>query len=239
MALAPGQTSESFIREVDENLRRSQAEDFARRYGKWLIGLGILFLLAAAAFLFWRNQQAEKAAANSEALNAVLNDISQGRTANVPQRLDAIAADANDSMAAAARLTRAAFALQSGDRATAIALYRQVAEDGGVPQAYRDAALVRQTQLEFDSLPPQQVIARLQPLAVKDNAWFGSAGEMTAIAMLKANRRPEAAQLLTAISAERSVPPSIRARAEQLAAGLSIPPAPAAAPSAPAPAAAR
>lgn len=236
MALAPGQTQESFIREVDENLRRSQAEEFAKRYGKWLIAALVLFLLAIGGYQFWRNQQAEKAAANSEALTAVLNDISRGKTGDAPQRLQAIAADANDSMAASARLTRAALALQSGDRATAAAEYRAIIDNKGVPQAYRDAATVRMTQMEFDTLKPDEVIARLQPLAVKDSAWYGSAGELTALAMLKANRRAEAARLLTAIAADKNVPASIRGRTEQLGATLSLPAAPAAPAAAPAPA---
>ena len=236
MALAPGQTQESFIREVDENLRRSQAENFAKRYGKWLIVAAVLFLLAVAGWQYWRSQQASQAAANSEALSAVFTDIGQGKDANAPQRLDAIAAKANDSMAGSARLTRAALALQSGDRTTALAQYKAIMEDEGVPQSYRDAATVRLTQMEFDTLKPDEVIARLQPLSVKDNAWFGSAGEMTALAMLKANRRSEAARLLTAIGADRSVPAPIRGRAEQLGSALAIPAAPASA-TAPAPAA--
>jgi hypothetical protein len=230
LALAPGQTEESFIREVDENLRRSQAENFAKRWGKWLIALAILFLVAVAGWQYWRADQARKADANSEAFSAVLNDIGQGKEGNVPQRLDAIAAEANDSMGAAARLTRAALALESADRTTALAQYRSVMEDKGVPQAYRDAATVRLTQMEFDTLKPDEVIARLQPLAVRDSAWFGSAGEMTALAMLKANRRSEAARLLTAIGADRNVPAPIRGRAEQLGSALAIPAAPATAP---------
>jgi hypothetical protein len=72
------------------------------------------------------------------------------------------------------------------------------------------------------------VIERLAPLAVKDSAWYGSAGELTALAMIKANRRREAAALLNGIAADKNVPAFLRARAEQLAAGLSIPAAPAA-----------
>ena len=228
MALAPGETSETFIREVDENLRRDQAEAVVKRYGKWFVSAAALLLIAVGGYLFWQNRQAEKAAANSETFSAILEDVGKRNTGTAPQRLDALAADANGSMTGAARLTRAALALQNGDRQTAIAQYREIAANDDIPQTYRDSATIRLTQLEFDSLKPADVIARLQPLAVKDNAWFGTAGELTALAMIKSNRRQEAATLLTAIAGEKSVPETIRARAEELASGLSIPAAPAA-----------
>lgn len=229
MALAPGETSESFIREVDENLRRDQAEAVAKRYGKWFIAAAGLILAAVAGWLFWQNRQAEQAAANSETFAAILSDIGQQKDGpEVAKRLDALAADGNGSMESAARLTRAALALQKGDRTTAIAQYRLVSEDSGAPQAYRDTATIRLTQLEFDSLQPMELIQRLQPLTVKESAWYGTAGELTALAMIKANRQREAAALLAGIAADRQVPDTLRARAEQLAAGLSIPAAPAA-----------
>lgn len=235
MALAPGETSDTFIREVDENLRRDQAEAVFKRYGKWFAAGAILLLIAVGSYLFWRNQQAEKAAAGSEQFAAILTDVGAGNTgAKVDQRLDTLAAEGNGSLSGAARLARAAVALQKSDRSTAIAQYRQVIDDGDVPQAVRDTATIRLTQLEFDSLQPQQIIDRLQPLAVKDSAWYGSAGELTALAMIKANRRREAAVLLSSIAAATAVPASLRARAEQLAATLSIPAAPAATPAAPA-----
>lgn len=229
MALAPGETSETFIREVDENLRRDQAEAVFKRYGKWFIAAAVLLLIAVGVWLFWKNQQAEQAAANSEQFSAILTDVGQGKTGNdIAQRLDTLAAEGNGSMTGAARLTRAALALQKSDRATATAQYRQIVEDKSVPQAVRDAATIRLTQIEFDTLQPQQVIERLAPLATKESAWFGSAGELTALALIKANRGREAAALLNGVAADTAVPASIRARAEQLASGLAIPAAPAA-----------
>jgi hypothetical protein len=229
LALAPGETSETFIREVDENLRRDQAEAVFKRYGKWFVAAAILILVAVGALLFWRNNQAEKAAAGSEQFAAILTDIGQEKSGDdVAKRLDVLAADGNGSMSGAARLTRAALALQKSDRTAAIAQYRQIMEDGDVPRTVRDTATIRLTQLEFDSLQPQQVIDRLAPLAAKDSAWYGSAGELTALAMIKANRRNEAVALLNGIAANKDVPAPIRARVEQLAAGLSIPAAPAA-----------
>lgn len=229
MALAPGETSETFIREVDENLRRDQAEAVFKRYGKWFIAAAVLLLVGIAAWLFWKNQQAEQAAANSEQFSAILTDVGQGKTGNdIAQRLDTLAAEGNGSMTGAARLTRAALALQKSDRVTATAQYRQIIEDKSVPQTVRDTATIRLTQLEFDTLQPQQIIVRLAPLAVKESAWYGSAGELTALAMIKANRKREAAALLNGVAADTQVPASIRARAEQLASGLAIPAPPAA-----------
>lgn len=222
MALAPGETNESFIREVDENLRRSQAEDFFRRYGGWVIGAVLLLVVAAGAFLFWRNQQAETAAGQSEKLAAVIGDIGTGNTRTVDQRLAEIQNQGSDEFAGLARMTGAAFALQKSDRAKAIAEYRAVAADTSQPQGVRDAALLRGTALEFDSLKPEEVIRRLEPLAKPESAWFGSAAELTAMAMLKQNRRAEAGRLFAAIAARNDVPGSLRGRAVQIAGTLGV-----------------
>ena len=220
MALAPGETNESFIREVDENLRRSQAESFFRRYGLWLIGGALLILLAAGGLLYWRHQQAELARQHSETMTQVMIDIGAGRTGTVAARLDEIAESGNDSYRATALLTQAAVALQTGDRTKAAQAYRTVREDEDLPQEFRNTALVRGTAVEFDSLQPEEVVNRLQELAKPGSAWFGTAGELTAMAMMKQNRNAEAGRLFAAIANDQTVPGSIRGRAQQIAGTL-------------------
>ncbi|MCW3798302.1 tetratricopeptide repeat protein [Sphingomonas sp. BN140010] len=223
MALAPGETHETFIREVDENLRRSQAENFFKRFGKWLIAALVLFLVATAAYLYWQERQRARAAAQGEQFAAVLNDISTGRTGKpVEQKLQAIAAESSGEMAGLARLTVGALALQNGDRSKAVTSFQAVANDDDQPQSVRTAALMRQTALEFDQLGPDQVIARLQPYATPDSPWFGTAGELTAMAMLKAGRKAQAGQLFGRIADAKDVPGSIRARALQIAGSLGV-----------------
>jgi hypothetical protein len=95
-----------------------------------------------------------------------------------------------------------------------------MAEDDGLPDAYRNAALIRQTALEFDQLQPQQIIARLAPLTTAGNPWFGSAGEMTALALVKQGKTKEAGQLFARISEDKTVPETIRARAAQISGSL-------------------
>jgi hypothetical protein len=91
-----------------------------------------------------------------------------------------------------------------------------------LPQAYRDAALIRETALEFDSLKPDDVIARLEPLAKPGNPWFSSAGEMTAMAMIKQGKKQEAGRLFAAIAKDKSAPEGSRARSVQVASSLGV-----------------
>lgn len=221
MALAPGETSESFIREVDENLRRDQTSTFLKRYGGWLIAAALATLAITGGLIYWRNQQALAAAADSEKMNAAMADVGAGKAEAAAPKLAEIAQGGNAANRASALLTQAVVAVQKGDRKGAAALYAQVADDSGLPDAWRHAALVRGTAVAFDDLKPEDVISRLQALAVTGEPWFGSAGELTAMAMLKQNRSAEAKRLFAAIAADRTVPESLRSRASQIAGTLS------------------
>lgn len=221
MAL-PTDSSDTFLREVEENLRRDQAQEFAKRYGTWIVAALVLFLGAIAGWLYWQNQQRQKAAEQSVELSQVFSDIGQGRNQTVPQRLDRIAENGSDVMRATALFTSAAVALERNDRKTAIAKFRQVHGDKGLPEPYRDLALIRATALEFDSIKPEEVISSLEPLSKAGNPWFGSAGELTAMAYLKQGKTAEAGRLFAAIAADRQVPESVRARAVQIAGTLGV-----------------
>lgn len=221
MAL-PTDSTDTFVREVEENLRRDQARDFARKYGAWLTGAVVLFLAAVGGWIYWQSEQREEAARHSEQLAEIYADIGSGKTANVAQRLDALANEGGDVVRASALFTAAAVALEQGNRAEALAKYRQAREDGGLPEPYRDVALVRATAFEFDSLKPEEVIARMQPLAKPGNPWFGSAGELTAMAYLKQGKTLDAERLFAAIAADNQVPETLRARAVQIAGTLGV-----------------
>ncbi len=221
MAL-PTDSSDTFLREVDENLRRDQAEDFFRKHGKWLIGGIVLLLAAIGGWLYWQNQQRAAVAAQSEQLAQVYADVGANRMETVPQRLDGIAAEGDDAVRALALFTRAAVAIDANDRKLATAKYRQIADDKGIPQVFRDGALIRATSLEFDALPAEQVIARMQPFTKPGAPWFGSAGELTAMALLKQGKKTEAGRLFASIAADRQVPESVRARTAQIAGTLGV-----------------
>jgi hypothetical protein len=218
----PPDSSETFFKEVEENLRRDQFQSFFKTYGGWVIGAVILFLAAVGGWIYWEQQQKQQSAAQSEELHAVFGDIADQQMKTVPQRLDKLDDSSNDIVKASAILAEAAVALDKNDRAAATAKYRQVAGDKGLPQAYRDLGTIRATALEFDAIAPEQVIARLEPLAKAGNPWFGSAGEMTALAYLKQGKKAEAGRMFAAVAADKQVPPTIRSRAVQIAGTLGV-----------------
>ena len=218
----PPDITDTFVREVDENLRRDQLQDFFKAYGSWLIAAVILFLAASGGFIWWKQHQEKRTEGQVEQLAQIYKDIGSGSTGKAPQQLDELSKSGSKAVRASALFTRAALALQQGDVKLASSTYKVLAADDGLPDAYRHAALVRETALEFDQMPPAEVIARLQPLAKPGEPWFGSAGDMTALAMIKQGRNQEAGQLYAAIARDAGVPQSIRARAAQLASSLGV-----------------
>lgn len=224
MAIKPQdpKAHESFFREVDEELRLERFSGFWRRYGRWML-VGLLLVLAAiAAFIWWQGKQEQEAGERGERLVQIFRDIQAGRTQGVDARLDTLAKEGSPGYRAAALLTKADLAVQSGNEAAAVAGFKSVAEDGDLPEPYRNLGLIRQTAMEFDRLPPQEVIRRLQPLAQPGNPWFGSAGEMVAVAHLKADQPQRAAPIFAAISKDQTVPESLRSRAVQMAGALGV-----------------
>ena len=222
MALTPDTPNEAFLREVDEDLRRDRMRDFTRTYGKWLIAALVLFLVAVAAWLYWQNRQEERAAEQSEELMAIYNEIGNGRTDQAKKRLQPLQSSDNEIVRALALLTDAAIALDGNDRATALAHYRTIAADDNLPEPYRNLGLIRATSIEFDTIKPEEVVSRLEPLTKPGNPWFGTAGEMTAMAYLKQGQNDRAARLFAAIARDQQVPETIRNRAVQIAGTLGV-----------------
>ena len=219
MALRPVDT-ETFYREVDEELRRDQLITMWKRYRNLVIG-GVVLLIAAIGFFFWwQHHQEQVAGERSTKLLSAFDDIAAGKKTDAKAKLDALAKEKEAGPRAAGLLAQAAVAIASNDNKAAAAAYQKVRDDSGLPQPYRDLALVRMTAVEFDTLKPQAVIERLKPLAVPGNPWFGSAGELVAIAYLKMNQPQQAGRLFAELAKDKKVPDSIRARADQMGGSL-------------------
>jgi hypothetical protein len=205
------------LREVDEAVRQDEAAEFAKRYGKSIVALVVLALAAFAAWLWWKDHREEQLEKGSEQFIQALDQLEAGRTKLAEVGLDKIAEDGTPAAAAGAKLIQAGQAVAKGDNARATTMLFALADDKDAPQAYRDLASIRGVAASFDTMKPDDVIARLKPLAKPGNPWFGSAGELVAMAYLKQGKNDLAGPLFAAIAKDEDAPKSMRSRARQMA----------------------
>lgn len=215
MAVTPP-TDAAFIREVDEELRRDRLARFWRSYGLWTIAAIVVLLAGFGGFLYWSH--ARNAAREAEAVKmADVDDaLSAGNPAKVKSSIDTLAGSAVPGNRGIARMLQADQLLRANDAKGAAAKFAEVAADTAIGKPIRDLALIRQTAIEYDTLAPQAIIDRLQPLAAKDSPWLGTAGEMVALAYLRLNKPQDARSMFKTIAEADDVPDPIRQRAVQM-----------------------
>lgn len=218
----PPDINETFLREVDENLRRDRLQDFGKKYGIWLIAAVVLFLAATGGWIYWQQRQAQQSGEQVEQLAQIYRNFGAGDLTSGSQKLDELGKSGSEGVRTSALFASAALAIEQNNLKLATDKFREIAADDGLPKPYRDLALIRQTALEFDRLKPEEVISRLEPLAKPGQPWFGSAGEMTATALIKQGKKEEAGRLYASIAKDSTVPDAIRARSVQIASSLGV-----------------
>ncbi len=213
---------ESFVREVDENLRRDQTEAMLKKNAPLIGGALLLFLAAVAGFLYWNDRLKTQAGADTEVLVAAVEDSLGSRPKAADTKLAGVVDSSSEGVATQAKLLRAGNLMAQGNRSGAIAIYDEIAKDSGLADPYRDLATLRSVAAQFDMLKPEDVVSRLSALAKPESPWFGSAGELTAMALLKQGKKDEAGRLFAAIASNKEVPMTIRSRAVQIAGTLGV-----------------
>lgn len=210
------------MREIDEAVRQDDLARFARTYGRPLLGLVIAGVLAFGGYLFWHSREEAALEAQSEKLVAALDKLEAGDVTDAQALAASLAAEGNGAAATSALMLQAGLAMEQGKRAEAAQLFARISADEDAPPAMRDFATIREMSATFDTRKPDEVIARLKPLAVPGNSWFGSAGELVAMAHLELGQRDQAGVLFGELARSEEVPETIRTRARQMAGLLGV-----------------
>jgi hypothetical protein len=211
---------DAFIREVDEAYREDELKSFFRTWGRWIILAVAVCLAALAGWFWWQAEQTRKVEALSEQYSAALTKIESGSTTEAVAELEKIGTSNNPSYRALAAMAQSGIAITGAETDKATGHLRRVVDDAQVAQPLRDVAAMKLLRLEFDKLPPAEVLKRTEPFLAGDSPWFPVAGEMAALAHLKAGAPEKAGPLFYRIAADERTPVSMRARAEQMAAAL-------------------
>jgi hypothetical protein len=208
---------EVLLREVDEAVRQDQLGSVFKRYGWPIAGALVLGIAAFGGWLYWSDYREGQVEQRSEKLIAAFDRLDAGQIEQANGDLAALSEDGNSATAISAKLARAGIALRDNRQTEAVTLYESIASDADAPKPYRDLAAIRAVAVQFDKLEPQKVIDRLKPLATPGNPWFGSAGELVAMAYMKQGKKDLAGPLFAAIAKDEDVPQTLRSRTRQLA----------------------
>lgn len=219
----PSAEDDVLIREIDEAVREDAVADFFKNHGIKLLGGVTLLLAGLGGYLLWDSNRESKLETQSETLIAALDYIDQSDFATASEKVAPLLADGNSAGArTGARFLQAGAALEQGDPAKATALFKAIAADADAPPVLRDLARVRDVSTNFDSMKPADVIAQLASLAKPGNPWFGSAGELVAMAHLESGNRAEAGRIFADIAKDEDQPETLRSRARQMAGLLGV-----------------
>lgn len=210
--------------EVEEDLRAERAQRLFRRYGWVLILLLVAVVGGTLAWQFHTRTQNQAATAAASRYIAAVNAIENGPAADTHAdqlpALEQLAASAPEGYRTLARLRAAGLKANTGDLQGAEALWNDVAADSSADPLLRDFATLMATQHQLDQGNPDQLQARLKPLAEPDNPWSALAREQLAVLDLRLGKADQARQTLKALSADFLAPAGVRARASALLAGL-------------------
>ena len=221
-ARAQAAQEDVLLREVDDAVRQDQYSEVAQRYGKIILAVVVLVLVAFGGYLYWDSRRDAEREADSEQFVSALDEIQRGNLASGDKALNPVIEDGGDGARAAAQLLKAGIAMEQNKPAEAAAIYDQVAADANAPEALRNLATIRGVAARYDTMKPADVVARLKPLAAPGNPWFGPAGELVAMAYLDQGNQAEAGALFAAIARDKDTPETLKARSRQMAGLLGV-----------------
>ena len=203
------------FREVDEEVRRSQAEDFWRRYSGLIFVACVILVAAVGAWRFYEWRRETAAAAAGARFDEALQLFQTGKASEGEAALAKIAAEDSGIYQTLARF-RSAGELAKRDAQGAIRAYDGLAAESSLNAGLRDVARLRAGALAVDALPLADAEARLSPLLGSTSVWRHHANELLAAAAIKAGQLSKARQHLDTIIVDREAPANVKSRAEVL-----------------------
>ena len=207
---------DSFIREVNDELRSDQMRAVWRRFGRILIGCAVLIVLATigkVAYDYWSEAEAS---ASGDKFLAALTLAKDDKNEEALAALTELEKDGHGAYPVLARMRAASLMAETDNVEGAVSAFLAISKDGSVPQALRDAARLRAAFLLIDTGSYEQVAAEAEQLATPQNALRHSAREVLGLSAYKQGDFARAKEWFEAIAADQQSPRNLANRAQML-----------------------
>lgn len=207
---------DSFIREVNEELRSDQMKAVWKRFGRIIVALAILIVVGTAAYRGYEYWADSRASRSGDQFLAALQLADQDKLDEAKKALADLEANGSGSYPILSKMRAASLMAQQGDKKGAIDAFTAIGNDEAVPEAIRSAAKLRAGWLLVETGTYDQVSAEVEVLAVAGNAFRHSARELLGLAAFKAGDYAKAKEWFDAIENDNETPANVANRAKML-----------------------
>lgn len=208
--------NDSFIREVNEELRSDQFRSAWKNYGRFVIALAVLIVVGTAGYRgyeYWHDSQSSDA---GDKFLAALTLANEGKADEAKAALAALETDGYGAYSVLARMRSATVEAEKGDPTAAIVAFSAIGKDNSVPAVIRDVARMRAAWLLIDAGTYEQVSAEVEAMATPRDAMRHSAREALGLSAFKAGDMTKAREWFTQITEDAEAPRNVTSRAQMM-----------------------
>jgi hypothetical protein len=207
---------DSFIREVNEELRSDQMKSAWHRFGRYVIAVAVLIVLGTAANVAYEYWDENQSSGTGDQFLAAMKLADENKSDEALAALAQLEKEGHGAYPVLARMRAATVQAQKGDTAAAVTAFEAIGKDQAVPEALRDAAKIRVGWLLIDNGTYEQVSAAVENLAIPASAFRHSAREALGLAAYKAGNMAQARQWFQAIADDAASPRNVANRAQMM-----------------------
>ncbi len=207
-------SDDSFIREVNEELRQDQLKTLWRRFGPLAIGAAVLLVVATAGYVGYERWTTSRANASGDAFSQALQLARQGENDKALAAFDELEKTGHGAYPLLARMRAATVLAAKGEVNEAVKAFDAIAADRSTSDVVADVARLRAGLLLVDHGSYADVSARVETLTADGNALRHTAREALALSAWKEGKREDALKLFEQIAGDAAAPRNTRQRAE-------------------------
>lgn len=208
--------NDSFIREVNEELRSDQVRNAWKRYSRIIIGAAVVIVLGTAGHRLWTHWDSTQASDAGDKFLAALTLADQGKRDEAEAALQALEQEGYGAYGILARFRAASVLAEKGEPAGAIASFKSIGDDAAIPEAVRNTAKVRAGWLLVDTGTYEDVSAMVEAMATPTNAMRHAAREALGLAAYKAGDMTRAREWFEQINEDAEAPRNVANRAQMM-----------------------
>jgi hypothetical protein len=205
--------SDSFVQEVNESLRQDQALAAAKRYGPWLLGAFVIFIVGVLGWQAWEDQQLKSARAQSDAYAAAIELAAAGNFDDAKTAFEDMSDEGPQVYRVMAQIQSAAILEHQGDLEGALAGFDAAAEDAN-DAVMRDTIRLRAAYIAAETQDFAALQTRLEPLTSSESRVSLLARELLAVEAWEAGQHDLARDTLQNLALAFDAPEGVRRRAQ-------------------------